>query len=64
MSYNTENYREQGTGAFHMKGVVFEAPLLENQPASTADTIEKLKTDFNALLDALKSAGIMEADEA
>lgn len=64
MSYNTENYREQGTGAFHMKNVAFEAPLLENQPASTADTIAKLKTDFNALLDALKSAGIMEADEA
>lgn len=33
-----------------------------NQAASTADTVAKLKTDFNALLEALKTAGLMEAD--
>ena len=33
-----------------------------NQAASTADTVAKLKTDFNALLEALKAAGLMEAD--
>lgn len=33
-----------------------------NQAASTADTVAKLKTDFNTLLAALKTAGLMEAD--
>ena len=35
-----------------------------NQAASTADTVAKLKTDFNALLEALKDAGLMASDEA
>ena len=33
-----------------------------NQAASTADTVTKLKNDFNTLLAALKTAGLMEAD--
>ena len=33
-----------------------------NQAASTADTVVKLKNDFNTLLAALKAAGLMEAD--
>lgn len=33
-----------------------------NQAASTADTVAKLKNDFNTLLAALKTAGLMEAD--
>lgn len=33
-----------------------------NQADSTADTVAKLKNDFNTLLAALKAAGLMEAD--
>ncbi len=33
-----------------------------NVPASEATTIVTLKDDFNALLSALKAAGLMEAD--
>lgn len=33
-----------------------------NVPASEATTIATLKDDFNALLSALKAAGLMEAD--
>lgn len=33
-----------------------------NQAASTADTVVTLKNDFNTLLAALKTAGLMEAD--
>ncbi len=32
----------------------------ENQASSTATTIADLKTDFNSLLEKLKSAGIMK----
>ena len=41
------------------------APLftpVANQADSTASTIATLKEDFNALLAALKTAGLMEAD--
>ena len=34
-----------------------------NVPASNATTIAELKTTVNALLSALKSAGVMESDE-
>ena len=39
------------------------AAPIENQAASTADTVAKLKTDFNNLLAALKASGLMEPDE-
>ncbi len=37
-------------------------PASENQADSTASTIADLKTDFNALLLKLKTAGLMTAD--
>ena len=39
-----------------------DASPVENQAASTADTVAKIVTDFNALLTKLKAAKIMEAD--
>ena len=42
---------------------IIEEPLLaENQKDSTAENIEGLVTDFNALLNKLKAAGLMESD--
>ena len=35
---------------------------MANQAASSADSVSGLVTDFNALLTALKTAGLMEAD--
>ena len=70
MSYNTKNYTEQG-GEKTVIGGVLEIkegasgtglPVLENQQASTADSVETLVTDFNNLLTNLKAAGIMTAD--
>ncbi len=37
-------------------------PKAANQAASTATELADLKTDFNSLLSALKTAGLMEAD--
>ena len=37
-------------------------PKAANQAASTASTNAELKADFNALLEKLKAAGLMEAD--
>jgi len=70
MSYNTKNYTEQGGEKTVIGGelvieegaTVTGLPVLENQPASTADTVEALVTDFNALLAKLKAAGLMTAD--
>ena len=70
MSYNAKNYTEQGGEKTVIGGeLVIEEwakvtglPVLENQPASTADTVEALVTDFNALLSKLKTAGIMNGD--
>ena len=70
MSYNTKNYTEQGGektvigGTLEIKdgAVVTGLPVLENQPASTAATVEDLVTDFNALLTKLKTAGLMVSD--
>jgi len=67
MSYNTKNYTEQGGektvigGTLEIKegAVVTGLPVLDNQAASTAATIEDLVTDFNALLTNLKAAGLM-----
>lgn len=69
MSYNTLNYTEQGGSVTHIGGkLVFEGDgsfggaLIPNQADSTADTVAKIKTDFNTLLAALKACGLMEAD--
>jgi hypothetical protein len=70
MSYNTKNYTEQGGektvigGTLEIKegAVVTGLPILDNQAASTAATIEDLVTDFNALLTKLKAAGLMISD--
>lgn len=70
MSYNAKNYTEQGGektvigGTLEIKSgaVVTGLPVLDNQAASTAATIEDLVTDFNALLTKLKAAGLMISD--
>ena len=70
MSYNTKNYTEQGGektvigGTLEIKdgAVVTGLPILDNQAASTAATVEDLVTDFNALLTKLKTAGLMISD--
>lgn len=70
MSYNTKNYTEQGGektvigGTLEIKdgAVVTGLPILDNQAASTAATVEDLVTDFNALLSKLKTAGLMISD--
>jgi len=70
MSYNTKNYTEQGGektvigGTLEIKeeAVVTGLPILDNQAASAATTVEDLVTDFNALLTKLKTAGIMISD--
>lgn len=43
--------------------VVPEIPVAANIPASEATTLALLLADFNALLAALKTAGLMTADE-
>lgn len=70
MSYNTKNFTEQGGektvigGTLEIKegAVVTGLPVLDNQAASTAATVEDLVTDFNALLTKLKTAGLMILD--
>lgn len=70
MSYNTKNYTEQGGektvigGTLEIKegAVVTGLPILDNQAASTAATVEDLVTDFNSLLTKLKTAGLMISD--
>lgn len=73
MSYNAKNYTEQGGEITHIGGklVIDEggsveglpSGKMENQSASTSETLAGLVEDFNALLSKLKSAGLMEADE-
>ena len=61
--YNCKNYTEQGGEVTHIGGsIVFDAPLLENQAASTATTVAAAVADLNALLVKLKAAGLMAAD--
>ncbi len=70
MSYNTKNFTEQGgektviSGTLEIKegAVVTGLPVLDNQAASTAATVEDLVADFNALLIKLKAAGLMISD--
>ena len=71
MPYNTKNYTEQGgektviggtleiTDGAQIRGL----PVCDNQSASTASTVEDLKSDFNNLLSKLKSSGLMEKDQ-
>lgn len=44
------------------KGAVAKEITMPNQAASTADTVAKVVTDFNALLTKLKNAGLMKGD--
>lgn len=74
MSYTTKNYSEQGGERWVVNGVleitgegvilINGKPLIraEVQNTSTATTIEELKNDFNALLEKLKYAGLMEME--
>ena len=70
MSYNARNYNEQGGEKTIIGGelIIEEGakvtglPVLENQPASTVETVEALVTDFNTLLTKLKDSGIMTAN--
>lgn len=75
MSYSTKNYTEPGGAVTHIGGKLVideggsvegfptpEFPKAENQADSTATEVAGLVTDFNALLDKLKEAGLMEAD--
>ena len=73
MSYTVKNYTEQEGAVTHIGGklVIDEGGSVEglpssspaaNQAASEATTIAGLKEDFNALLSALKEAGLMETD--
>ena len=63
MSYNTKNYSENGDtlvigGNLKLAdGATLSGfPTAENQAASSATTIADLKTDFNSLLEKLKTA--------
>lgn len=74
MSYNTKNYMAQGGEKLVIGGTleILEGASVTglsssftpaaNQADSTATTIAELKTDFNALLAKLKTAGLMVAD--
>ena len=75
MSYSSKNYQVQGGDEWviggkltiqegaEVTGIASSPPsTLENQTESTATTIADLKTDFNSLLQKLKSSGLMEAD--
>lgn len=43
-------------------GITGASAVAANQPASAADSVAALVTDFNALLSKLKTAGLMTAD--
>ena len=71
MSYNVNNYTEQGrektviggTLAISEGATVTGLPSIqkaENQADSTATTVADLKSDFNDLLSKLKESGLME----
>lgn len=74
MEYNTKNYTEQGGEKTIIGGelnITEEGKLsfddVELKPAqaqnlSTAETIEELVADFNALIQKLKVAGLMQSE--
>ena len=79
MSYNSRNYAAQGGAEWvvggkltFLPGAVIEGgedlfgspvPQIVHVPASEATTVAALRDDLNALLSALKTAGLM-ADES
>ena len=74
-THNTKNFMAHGGNELviggkltFLEGAVVEGlesvmPKAENIEDSTATTVAQLKENFNALLAALKDAGLMEADE-
>ena len=73
MGHNAKNYTAQGGeltvigGTLRIEGTLeygegAAAPRAANQAESDAATVVALKEDFNTLLAALKTAGLMEAD--
>lgn len=69
MSFNTKNYSENGDklvigGTLEIaNGAVLEGlPCAASQADSTATTVDALKTDFNSLLEKLRTAGLMQTD--
>ena len=69
MGYTAKNYMTPGGEELHIGGkLIFEGSgsfggdLMEAQADSTADTVAKLKTDFNTLLAALRTAGLMASE--
>ena len=58
---------QEGASVTGLPAAVADSPgvvgIADNQPASTAADVATLVTDFNTLLAALKTAGIMAADE-
>lgn len=69
-SYNTKNYQEQGGDVWRIGGkLIIEDgaelegfPAAANVPASTASDVAGVVTDLNAVIAALKAAGLMAAD--
>lgn len=71
--YNTKNYQAQGGDEWviggkltvkegaEIEGLPSFSPA-ENQADSTAEDINALVTDFNALLQKLKAAGLMKEE--
>ncbi|MBP5461865.1 MAG: Head fiber protein [Lachnospiraceae bacterium] len=51
---------EGADGLFDAPGEVVKLP---NVPRSDATTVAAMRADFNKLIDALKAAGLMEADK-
>ena len=69
MSFNSKNYHESGDkwvigGTLEIAdgATLIGFPQAENQAESKATSIADLKTDFNSLLENLKTAGLMKAD--
>ena len=69
MSYTAKNYMTPGGSELHIGGKLvfegsgsFEGGIVENVPADETGTTESVQTTLNALLAALKAAGIMAPD--
>lgn len=68
--YNTKNYTEQGGDITHIGGKLIIEPGAEvtglpaagNVPESTATTVAGVKDDLNAVIAALKAAGLMTGE--
>lgn len=67
--YNAKNYHEDsdkwvigGTLELKEEATLIGFPFASNQTESKATTLADLKTDFNSLLEKLKSSGLMEID--